>query len=151
MNPNSVYSPIHFCFIDEAGVVRDGVSREAYSCFWKGMYLTSMSGESQRIPSLIPEYGREEWAAVGRIVVKGYIDHGFFPTQLASAVVVALINGLEAVPPEILMDSFLAFIPESERIVVKKALAGDLLDKDEEDDLQDLFSRVESRSIPGKD
>ena len=63
----------------------------------------------------------------------------------------ALINGLEAVPPEILMDSFLSFIPESERIVVKKALAGDLLDEDEEDDLQDLFSRVESRSIPGKD
>ena len=63
----------------------------------------------------------------------------------------ALINGLEAVPPEILMDSFLAFIPESERIVVRKALAGDLLDEDEEDDLQDLFSRVESRSIPGKD
>ena len=63
----------------------------------------------------------------------------------------ALINGLEAVPPEILMDSFLSFIPESERIVVKKALDGDLLDEDEEDDLQDLFSRVESRSIPGKD
>ena len=63
----------------------------------------------------------------------------------------ALINGLEAVPPEILMDSFLPFIPESERIVVKKALAGDLLDEDEEDDLQDLFSRVESRSIPEKD
>ena len=63
----------------------------------------------------------------------------------------ALINGLEAVPPEILMDFFLSFIPESERIVVKKALAGDLLDEDEEDDLQDLFSRFESRSIPGKD
>ena len=80
LNPNIVCSPIRFCFIDEAWVDRDGVSHEAYSCFWKEMYLTSMSGESQRIPSLIPEYGREEWAAVGRIVVKGYIDHGFFPT-----------------------------------------------------------------------
>ncbi|KAK2905448.1 hypothetical protein Q8A67_007247 [Cirrhinus molitorella] len=56
------------------------------------------------------EYGKEEWEAVGRILLKGYQDHGFFPVKLSLAFVACLIHEENKVTPEMLTESFLSFI-----------------------------------------
>lgn len=64
-------------------------------------------GEVELVPALQPEYGREEWEAIGRILLKGYKDHGFFPIKLSLAFTVCLIFGENKVTTEMLIESFL--------------------------------------------
>ena len=76
MDPSLVETVIQYHFIDEKGEDAQGVSREAYSAFWKEFFLSSSCGESERVPAIFPEYGLEEWQSVGRILFKGYTDCG---------------------------------------------------------------------------
>ena len=94
-----------FQFVDEAGADADGVSREAYTAFWSDMYLLTTSDETDRVPTIHPDFGLEEWSAVGRIIAKGFKDVRVFPTRLSPACVIALVHGERAVTPDLLMDT----------------------------------------------
>ena len=138
-------------FIDEAGADAQGVSREAYSAFWKEFFLKSTCGESERVPVIFPEYGMEEWKAVGRILLKGYADTGVYPIQLSYAFSVAVIQGESKVTSEILFDSFRMYLCETDRRVIDSALNGEELDDDSKEDFLDMLSRVDCHTIPDKD
>ena len=150
-NAEIVNTPIKCRFIDEAGADAQGVSREAYSAFWKEFFLKSTCGESERVPVIFPEYGMEEWKAVGRILLKGYEDTGVYPIQLSYAFSVAVIQGESKVTSEILFDSFRMYLGETDMRVIDSALNGEELDDDSKEYFLDMLSRVDCHTIPDKD
>ncbi|KAI0220948.1 hypothetical protein LSAT2_027601 [Lamellibrachia satsuma] len=80
-DPSILDAPIKVRFKDEAGADADGLSLDAYSAFWKEFFLTSACGEDERVPPIFPDYGRDEWEDVGRILLKGYLDTGGYPLR----------------------------------------------------------------------
>lgn len=119
------------------------MSREIYTAFWE-QFLEQCEGETERVPRLRPDFGEDEWQAIGRIWVKGLLDHGVFPVRLSKAFILACIHGIDSGDPDILMTSFLNYLPPLERAAVDKALQGSMEESDEED-LLDLFTRMGSQ------
>jgi hypothetical protein len=132
-------------FLNEIGQDVDGVSRDAYAFFWQMFMQCNAEGEHFRIPILDPDFGKDEWQAIGRILLKGYQDHRYFPVSLAPAFMVALVYGEDSVPPSILKESFLQFITPSERDAITKALAREDFDQNV---LLDLLERTQCHRIP---
>ena len=60
MDPSMLDAPIKVRFMDEAGAGADGLSRDAYSAFWKEFFLTSACGDNEMVPDVFPDYGRDE-------------------------------------------------------------------------------------------
>lgn len=50
-----------------------GVYRDVHSTFWQDVYESLMVGEEERIPCIWHDYQRQEWEAIARILVFGYI------------------------------------------------------------------------------
>uniref|UniRef100_A0A1A7Y3P9 Si:ch73-30l9.1 n=1 Tax=Iconisemion striatum TaxID=60296 RepID=A0A1A7Y3P9_9TELE len=133
-------------FLNEKAVDNAGVSREVYTAFWE-QFLEQCEGEIERVPRLRPAFSEAEWQAVGRIWVKGFLDHGVMPVKLSLAFILACISGIDNVDSDTLMSSFLNYLPPIERSAVEKALQGTLEESDQED-LLDLFTRMGSHSLP---
>ena len=136
---------IKFRFIDELGHDADGVSRDAYTAFWERFFLSNADGETRRVPVLSNDLGQEEWESIGRILVKGYKDHKYFPTTFAPAFCVALIHGENSVSPDVLKSSFLDFLSPSEKDVIEAALDGKAYDEEE---LICILDRFQCHVIP---
>ncbi|XP_059389514.1 uncharacterized protein LOC132122967 [Carassius carassius] len=136
-------------FTNENAIDDDGVSRELYTAFWKDV-LAQCEGEDERVPRLRPDYSEREWQAVGRVWVKGYVDHGVMPIRLSPAFILACIDGVDSVVEELLMSSFFKYLSASEQSVVEKAIQGNL-DENNAEDLLDLFSRMGSYCLPPKE
>ena len=105
--------------MDEAGTDADGLSRDLYSAFWKEFFLTSACGEDERVPAIFPDYDRDKWEAVGRILT-----------------------------PDIMSESLRMYLCDTDQHVTDKALCGDGLDEDDKDDFFYLLSRVNCHSVP---
>ncbi|XP_038148341.1 uncharacterized protein LOC119788216 [Cyprinodon tularosa] len=133
-------------FVNEKAIDDAGVSREVYTAFWE-QFLEQCEGETERVPRLRPDFSEAEWQAVGRIWVKGFVDHGVMPVKLSMAFILACINGIDHVDTDILMSSFLNYLPPIERSAVEKALQG-TLDESDQEDLLDLFTRMGSHFLP---
>ena len=151
MDPAIIEAKIRFRFVDEAGSDAQGLSREAYSAFWKNFMLTSSCGENERVPALFPDYGQGEWQSVGRILLKGYQESSIYPLELSFAFSVAIIYSETELSGDILLESLRMFLPSTDRKVIDKALSGITLDADDNDDFIDLLSRVNCHTIPSKD
>ncbi|KAK2853352.1 hypothetical protein Q5P01_006013 [Channa striata] len=134
--------------VNEKAIDDAGVSREVYTTFWEQL-LEQCEGETERVPRLRPDFGEAEWQAVGRIWVKGLLDHGVMPARLSKAFILACIHGIDSVDVDILMSSFLNYLSLVEKSAIEKALHGTLEESDEED-LLDLFTRMGSHSLPPK-
>ncbi|XP_054593746.1 uncharacterized protein [Nothobranchius furzeri] len=133
-------------FVNEKAVDDAGVSKEVYTAFWEQV-LEQCEGEMERVPRLRPDFSEAEWQAVGRIWVKGFLDHGVMPVKLSLAFILACISGIDNVDTETLMSLFLNYLPPIERSAVEKALQGTMEESDQED-LMDLFTRMGSHSLP---
>ncbi|KAJ8048758.1 hypothetical protein HOLleu_01204 [Holothuria leucospilota] len=120
--PEIIRTPLKINFKNEAGTDAQGVSRDAYTSFWKMFFESSADGEDARVPAINPHYGLEEWQAIGRILVKGFLDVKVFPIQLAPVFFEALMFGEEALSPDDLFDSFMLYLSESDRKVISSAL-----------------------------
>ena len=136
-------------FVNENAVDDSGVSREVYTAFWE-MFLQQCDGETERVPRLRPDFCHGEWQAVGRVWVKGLLDLGLLPVMLSKAFMVACIHGMDSVDVDLLIMSFLNYLPPVERAAVERALEG-RMEEDDEDDLLELFSRMGSHSLPPND
>ena len=62
-----------------------GVAREVFTSFWKKVYDSVLIGHIERVPIVQHDFFKEEWAAVARIICKGYMQCGYFPMRLSSA------------------------------------------------------------------
>ncbi|XP_057686772.1 uncharacterized protein LOC130912772 [Corythoichthys intestinalis] len=137
-----------FNLVNESGVDDAGVSREVYTAFWE-QFLEHCEGETERVPRLRPDFCEAEWQAVGRIWVKGLLDHGVIPVRLSKAFILACIHGIDSVDVDVQMSSFLNYLPPTERSAVEKCLQGTMEESDDED-LLDLFTRMGSHILPPK-
>ncbi|GAA6107349.1 uncharacterized protein LOC125141203, partial [Tachysurus ichikawai] len=104
-------------------------------------------GADVRVPSLSPKWQEEEWKSVGRIMVKGLKEHGYFPSQLAQAFTAAITFGERTVSPDLLFDSLMLYLSQSERDLLFTALQN-ALDCDDKDELLDLMDRMGVRTVP---
>ena len=95
--PDMMAAPLKFQFVDELGKDAAGVSRDVFTTFWKLFFETYADGEEFRVPGLCPELGQEEWKAIGRIFVKGFVDHKILPLRMAPAFIIGILFGEEAV------------------------------------------------------
>lgn len=136
-------------FANEKALDDDGVSRDVYTAFWEE-FLEHCEGEDERVPRLRPDYSEREWQAIGRIWVKGYMDHGLIPVRLSPAFILACNHGVTAVDEELLMSSFMKYLSAGERSAVEKALLGNM-DENDDEELLDLFSRMGSHHLPPKE
>lgn len=118
----SLKSPFQFSFINEAGADQSGVSRDVYTSFWADFFSRVAEGEDFRVPALNPQWQVEEWKSVGRILVKGLLDHNIFPLNFAPAYVTALLFGEHSISEKTLLDSFLLYLSKSERDLAKVAI-----------------------------
>eukprot|EP00057_Strongylocentrotus_purpuratus_P028279 XP_011682753.1 PREDICTED: LOW QUALITY PROTEIN: uncharacterized protein LOC105446970 [Strongylocentrotus purpuratus] len=134
--PKILTMKLYITFVGETDV--NGLSREAYTLFWKTFFSRFTDGEDYRVPSLNPDYGLEEWNAIGRILSKGYQDHNVFPLQLAPAFFIAIIFDEEAASAE-LIDSFLMYLSPMEREAVKQVLGEHPLTEDNQEILEELL------------
>ena len=112
--------------------------------------MGNADGEEGCVPCLNPKWQEEEWSAIGRILLKGYEDHKYFPLKLNQAFVVALIMGEEEVTSELLLTSFMSYLSVSERCVVNGSLQGNMDDEQYEEFL-DLLDRMGCTSIPSNE
>ena len=78
---------------DERGVDEKGIYRDALSSFWNEFHISCTLGERGRVPCLRHDFQSEEWAAVGRIIAKGYLDLKYFPVMLSKAFVISATFG----------------------------------------------------------
>ncbi|ESO95924.1 hypothetical protein LOTGIDRAFT_175033 [Lottia gigantea] len=146
--PDILHSNLNISFVDEKGQDQDGLSRDAYAGFWDSFYQRNTDEETYRVPILVNEYSQEEWGSIGRILLKGFIDHRYFPINLAPAFAIALIHGEDSITPSILKDSFLLFLSNSEKDVLIQAIDGKDFDEDE---LLGILDRFHSHVLPHKD
>ncbi|XP_061893486.1 uncharacterized protein LOC133643095 [Entelurus aequoreus] len=148
MDPKVLNASLRMEFTNEKAMDSDGVSREAYSAFWDH-FLDQCEGEDERVPRLRPDYSEKKWQALGRVWLKGYLDHKILPIRLSPAFVLACCKGVSSVDEELLMMSFARFLSENERVSLEKALQG-TIDETVEEDLLDVFSRMGSHCLPPK-
>ena len=106
---------------DERGEDFRGIYRDALSSFWQEFYVTCKLGERERVPSIRHDFQGDTWTAVGRIIVKGYEDLGYFPVMLSKAFVISIF-GEKEVSDDMLLHSFKQYLSKSEQLVVCEAL-----------------------------
>ncbi|XP_051922545.1 uncharacterized protein LOC127601386 [Hippocampus zosterae] len=150
IDPNLLVSPLTFVYINEIGADATVMSRDVYSAFWTEFFDYATEGQDMRVPILSPKRKEEEWKSVGRILMKGFQDHGYFPCRLVKAFTVALLFGENAVTPDLLFESFLSYISQEERDLVNKALKEDL-DDEEQEEMIDFLGRVGAKCIPARE
>ena len=148
-NPDIVSTEIKTAFVGEKGIDNNGVSRDAYCSFWQEFFTGSAEGEECRVPAINTKWMEEEWKAIGRILLKGYKDHNFFPLQFSEAFVIALIHGEDMVTPNVLLKSFMTYLCPTDREVVKMTMESDSNPCDNEE-LVDFLDRMGCHSIPSK-
>ncbi|XP_033630774.1 uncharacterized protein LOC117292736 [Asterias rubens] len=146
-DPYIILEEIETSFVNERGIDCDGVSRDAYCSFWEEFFECASKGEAGRVPVITANWIKEEWKAIGRILLKGYMDHQYFPLQFSEAFIIGLIHGEEKVSQEILEKSFLAYLCSSDSNLVKMALKSDTEPKDNAQ-LTDFLYSMGCRSIP---
>ncbi|GAA6101078.1 uncharacterized protein LOC113078290 [Tachysurus ichikawai] len=138
---------VKYSFIHEMGADADGVSRDVYAAFWTEFLDCAAEGADVRVPSLSPKWQEEEWKSVGRIMVKGLKEHGYFPSRLAQAFTAAITFGEHTVSPDLLFDSLMLYLSQSECDLLSTALQ-DALNGDDKDKLLDLMDRMGVRTVP---
>lgn len=142
--------PLKYSLVNERGRDEDGVSRDVCTAFWNEFLDRAAEGAELRVPSLSPKWQKDEWRAVGRILAKGYMDQGYFPMRLAPAFTTALLFGEHAVSANMLFESFLLYLSQSERDLINTALQEDL-DSEAQDELMDMLDRLGVKIIPKRE
>lgn len=123
-----------------------GVLRHILSLFWKEAYDSLFIGENERVPFVRHDYQREEWAAIGRILVKGYQSCGYLPLLMSQAFFAYLLFGESAVTGPMLIQSFQNYVSADEKTFIIKSISGEIdYEGDDGTDLLEMLSNYDCR------
>ena len=144
-DPTVMNCNVDFKIINERGQLEPGagvgVICEVYSLFWKEFSIAMTIGERERVLFVRHDYFVEEWEAVGRILVKGYMSISF----LSKAFLCYCLFGNQ-VPDAIFLDSFTKYLS-----LVEEELIVDIIRKtqlpDDEDEFTDFLDRFQCRRV----
>jgi len=96
-DPLIMSEDIEIMVIDARGVEEMGrgvgLLRDVFSLFWKETYDSLFVGENERVPFVRHDYQRDEWVAVGRSLVKGYLTCQYLPVLLSQTFLASLFGG----------------------------------------------------------
>ena len=123
-------------------------TREAYSSL-----LSRFSGAGSKIPVLSNDLYRDEWIAMGKILVRGYADTGYFPIQIAESVMMQVYDRQEP-DDEVLINSLLKVMSVVDQDLVSKIKGGEETEEsdDDDDEMMDEFVATYGLSaMPTKD
>ena len=116
-----------------------GLERDIYAMFWKEVLNVSFVGCSERVPFIRHDLYIEEWATIGNILGRGFLDANYFPTRISRAFIIYCLFG--DVPNDITLRSFLEFLWKTERDVVNAALKGSPPNIYEDEEFIDVLER----------
>ena len=122
-----------------------GLLRDLFSLFWKDVYQSLMVGEIERVPSIRHDFQRPEWEAIGRILMKGFSSCQYFPLMLSKTFFITCLYGESAVSEDLLLQSFMNFVSESEKKLIQSCLDGQVDPLDEE--LCDFLSTFDCKKV----
>ena len=129
---------------DEIGLDLRGIYSDAISCFWQEFYNTRTIGERERVPALRHDFQQNEWTAVARILVKGFLDLGYFPVMLSETFLAGVVFGESQIAQEVLLQSFNRYLAKDEEAVVCQALG----ENDISEEFVELLDRFNCRKMP---
>ena len=107
---------------EEAGV-GSGVSRDVYSLFWSEVFDSYMIGADERVPFVRHDLYTSKWEAVGTILMKGYLDFGYFPIFISYCFIHYCLYG--EVEENELIDRFLKYLTADEYQIIEVVLKSD--------------------------
>ena len=126
-----------------------GVMREIFTLFWSEFADSSLIGEEERVPFIRHDYNRETWQAVGRILVKGFIDYSYFPLRLSKVFVSSVFYDEALVTVPMLLSSFKCYISKHEAEIVEQSLSKEIAVDSE--DLKEFLCNFDCRRVVGPD
>ena len=133
-------------FIEGTDATGDGVIREVYSLFWD-TFLSQSDGDIEHTIPIVPSLDQEDYVSIGRIITHQFVLCGIFPIRVSQASMQHAILGNAS--DECKIDSFLRILPQRERNLLTKALAGDGAFPTEE--IIDLLDDYNTRQLPTVD
>ena len=116
--------PMHMKFKDEQGVDCGGVSRDMISAFWEEAYRKMFDGSTLLTPTVAPHTDVSAvFPSVGRFLSHGFLCTGFLPTRVAFPALAGMLLGVGVkIETSVLLDSFMDYISEVDRGVLREAL-----------------------------
>ncbi|XP_035988972.1 uncharacterized protein LOC110368217 isoform X1 [Fundulus heteroclitus] len=127
--------------IDDGGVLRDVLSE-----FWQDFYEQCTLGNNFKVPFLRHDFGQQQWESIGRIIAFGWQKQKYLPIKLAPVILEQAALGCIKSP---LVDSFLRYVTESDRIVFESCRSDfESVDSEELLEIMDLHN---CRRVPTAD
>ncbi|XP_061194678.1 uncharacterized protein LOC133202815 [Saccostrea echinata] len=139
---------LQLSILTEKGEDSGGVFRDAMSEFWDTFYLKHTEGSDVKIPTTVHIMKQEEWEAVAKVLVLSFKQEKYFPIQLSQIFLKKCIFDITPTNEE-LLESFMAFLPDMDRGLIKDAL--DDFNGVEENELLDALSNFNLRVYPTKE
>ena len=122
-----------------------GVLRDLLSEFWTSFYDVCTLGREAKVPSLRHDFGNAEWEAVGRVLVYGYRETGYWPVMLAKSFMLQVISDEEPVTTESLLKDFFEFVSFQDMENFKHAIED--YPTVDQDDLLESLDLYECKSL----
>jgi len=102
-------------------------------------------GERERVPFVGHDHFVEEWEAVGRILVKGFVSVSYFPTFLSKALFM-LLSRWQPSSDSMFVDSFTKYLSPVEEEFIEDIIRKNQL-PDDEDEFTDFLERFKCRRV----
>ena len=115
-----------------------GVTREILSLFWQSFFTSLAVGAKEKVPSIRHDFQKNDWEAIARVLLYGYISTKYFPLNLSVAFVALCILGEEKLSNDLLLDSFKLYVSVDEKKVIDACMNGHFDNNDE--DTKDFLS-----------
>ena len=148
-DPSIMECALLFKMINERGKTEKGegigVLREVFTLFWGEFSISMTIGERERVPFVRHDHFVDEWEAIGRILVKGYMSVKYYPLFISQAFICYCLFGNE-VPDDLLLDSFLKYLAPEEEKLLQPILETSSLPSDREE-FDDFLERFNCRTL----
>ncbi len=129
----------------------DGVFRDALTTFWNQFFNSLAVGAQEKIPAIRHDYQKDEWEAIARILLYGYVRDGYFPLSLSLGFLVVCLFGDDSISGEFLLSCFRQYLSDDERNTFDKCLEDDFDFDPDDEDLMDLLSNYKCFRNPSKE
>ena len=115
---------------------------KVYTLFCSDFSISMTTGERERVPFVRHEHFLEEWEAVGRILVKGFVSVSYSPTFLSKAFLCYCLFGNQVfIPDSMFIDPFTKYLSSAEEEFIVDIIRKNQL-PDDEDEFTDFLRRV---------
>ncbi|XP_028417758.1 uncharacterized protein LOC114542297 [Dendronephthya gigantea] len=101
-----------------------GVTREILTLFWQSFFISLAVGTKEKIPSIRHDFQKNDWEAVARILIYGYLSTKYFPLNLSMSFVALCILGEEKLSNDLLLDSFKLYVSTDEKEIIDACMNG---------------------------